>query len=74
MTVTLTVNQGTVLSKATEYIQQLEQANRAMMNEHQQLVERLQTLEAMLQTSGGPRPPQFVPNHGLTLFDPRAFS
>ncbi|KAJ3485451.1 hypothetical protein NLG97_g6813 [Lecanicillium saksenae] len=67
------VSKGTVLSKATEYIQQLEQANRAMMSEHQQLVERLQTLEAMLQTGGG-RPPQFTPNHGLTLFDPRAFS
>lgn len=67
------VSKGTVLSKATEYIQQLEQANRAMMSEHQQLMERLQTLEAMLQTSGT-RPPQFTPNHGLTLFDPRAFS
>ncbi|KAJ6787371.1 hypothetical protein PWT90_06299 [Aphanocladium album] len=67
------VSKGTVLSKATEYIQQLEQANRNMMSEHQQLVERLQTLEAMLQR-GGARPPQFTPSHGLTLFDPRAFS
>ncbi|KAM3548457.1 hypothetical protein ARSEF4850_009403 [Beauveria asiatica] len=47
------VSKGTVLSKATEYIRQLEQANRAMMHERRQLVERLHTLEAMLQNAGG---------------------
>ncbi|OAQ99454.1 hypothetical protein LLEC1_03973 [Akanthomyces lecanii] len=64
---------GTVLSKATEYIQQLEQANRAMANEHQQLMERLHTLEAMLQSSGA-RTAQYTPNHGMNMFDPRGFS
>ncbi len=67
------VSKGTVLSKATEYIQQLEQANRAMANEHQQLMERLHTLEAMLQNSGV-RTPQYTPNHGMNMFDPRGFS
>lgn len=69
----LKVSKGTVLSKATEYIQQLEQANRAMASEHQQLMERLHTLEAMLQNSGT-RTPQYTPNHGMTMFDPRGFS
>ncbi|KAM3480256.1 hypothetical protein MY5147_001321 [Beauveria neobassiana] len=47
------VSKGTVLRQATEYIRQLEQANRAMMMEHQQLVERLHTLEAMLHHQNG---------------------
>ncbi|KAM3503946.1 hypothetical protein MY10362_003891 [Beauveria mimosiformis] len=83
------VSKGTVLSKATEYIRQLEQANRAMMNEHQQLVERLHTLEAMLQNGGNggnggggsggggarcPPPHQYTANHGMAMFDPRGFS
>ncbi|KAM3509070.1 hypothetical protein MY11210_006486 [Beauveria gryllotalpidicola] len=69
------VSKGTVLSKATEYIQQLEQANWAMMNEHQQLIERLHTLEAMLQNGGGRHPPhQYTANHGMAMFDPRGFS
>ncbi|XWW98832.1 hypothetical protein V2A60_006835 [Cordyceps javanica] len=67
------VSKGTVLSKATEYIQQLEQANRLMMNEHQHLIDRLHALEAMLQ-NGGARPPQYTSNHGMNMFDPRGFS
>ncbi|KAM3434060.1 hypothetical protein MY4824_005666 [Beauveria thailandica] len=75
------VSKGTVLSKATEYIRQLEQANRAMMHEHRQLVERLHTLEAMLQNAGGGGvgggrcpPPPCTANHGMAMFDPRGFS
>ncbi|OAA63824.1 Helix-loop-helix DNA-binding protein [Cordyceps fumosorosea ARSEF 2679] len=74
---------GTVLSKATEYIQQLEQANRIMMSEHQQLVDRLRTLEAMLHSAGArpppPPPPQPYSSAGsssnhMHMFDPRGFS
>lgn len=73
------VSKGTVLSKATEYIQQLEQANRTMANEHQQLMERLHTLEAMIQNgqgggNGARPPPQYTPHHGMAMFDPRGFS
>ncbi|ATY67004.1 membrane-tethered transcription factor [Cordyceps militaris] len=74
------VSKGTVLSKATEYIQQLEQANRVMMSEHEQLMDRLHTLEAMLQNGGGgdgrglPPQQQYAPNHGMAMFDPRGFS
>ena len=53
------VSKGTVLGRATEYIQQLEQANRAMADERTRLMEHLQILEAMLQNDGV-RPPQYT--------------
>ncbi|KAM3484343.1 hypothetical protein MY8738_002335 [Beauveria namnaoensis] len=84
------VSKGTVLRQATEYIRQLEQANRAMMMEHQQLVERLHTLEAMLHQNGAggdddddgrrhrhqhPEPQYTAHSHdGMAMFDPRGFS
>ncbi|KAK3175573.1 hypothetical protein K4F52_010155 [Lecanicillium sp. MT-2017a] len=46
---TLKVSKGTILSKATKYIKQLEKANWAMASEHQQLTEKLHALETQLQ-------------------------
>ncbi|OAA62071.1 Helix-loop-helix DNA-binding protein [Akanthomyces lecanii RCEF 1005] len=66
------VSKGTVLGRAAEYIQQLEQANRAMASERTRLMEHLQILEAMLQNDGV-RPPQYTPNHGITLSIPRGY-
>jgi hypothetical protein len=37
------------LSKATEYIKQLEQTNSAMASDNQQLTEKLHALETLLQ-------------------------
>lgn len=42
------VSKGTVLTKATEYIQQLEQRNKAMEAQHQVLLRRLQAVEILL--------------------------
>lgn len=39
---------GTVLTKATEYIHQLEQRNKAMEAQHQILLRRLQAVEILL--------------------------
>ncbi|PFH62404.1 hypothetical protein XA68_13843 [Ophiocordyceps unilateralis] len=65
------VSKGTVLTKATEYIQQLEQKNKAIMLEHQQLARRLQAFEALFNSVS--RQPDLMPNHSMTLFDPRGF-
>ncbi|POR39383.1 Transcription factor CPH2 [Tolypocladium paradoxum] len=65
------VSKGTVLTKATEYIQQLEQRNKAIMMEHQQLARRLQAFEALFNSTA--RQPDLMPNHSMTLFDPRGF-
>ncbi|RDA91004.1 hypothetical protein CP533_3115 [Ophiocordyceps camponoti-saundersi (nom. inval.)] len=62
---------GTVLTKATEYIQQLEQRNKAIMLEHQQLARRLQAFEALFNSMHSQ--PDLMPNHSMTLFDPRGF-
>jgi hypothetical protein len=39
-------------------------------------VERLHTLEAMLQNAAGGRhhPAQYTADHGMAMFDPRGFS
>ncbi|KAH8170935.1 helix-loop-helix DNA-binding domain-containing protein [Sarocladium implicatum] len=42
------VSKGTVLTKATEYIHQLEQRNKAMEAQHQVLLRRLQAVEILL--------------------------
>jgi hypothetical protein len=63
--------QGTVLTKATEYIHHLEKRNRAIMKEHQQLARRLQAFEQLLNAAA--RQPYLMPNHSRTLFDPRGF-
>lgn len=54
------VSKGTVLTKATEYIQQLEQHNKAIMLEHQQLARRLQAFETLFNSAGRP---DLMPNH-----------
>ncbi|KAL6352802.1 hypothetical protein LRP88_13275 [Fusarium phalaenopsidis] len=65
------VSKGTVLTKATEYIQYLERRNKAIMKEHQELARRLQAFEQLLSASA--RQPFLMPNHSRTLFDPRGF-
>ncbi|XP_044716183.1 helix-loop-helix DNA-binding domain-containing protein [Hirsutella rhossiliensis] len=65
------VSKGTVLTKATEYIQQLEQRNKAIMLEHQQLARRLQAFETLFNSAS--RQPDLMPNPSMTLFDPRGF-
>ncbi|KAM0349075.1 hypothetical protein ACHAPU_004010 [Fusarium lateritium] len=65
------VSKGTVLTKATEYIQYLERRNRSIMKEHQELARRLQAFEQLLSASA--RQPFLMPNHSRTLFDPRGF-
>lgn len=63
--------QGTVLTKATEYISYLEKKNRAIMAQHQQLSRRLAAFEQLLSQTA--RPTFQMPNYSRTLFDPRAF-
>lgn len=63
--------QGTVLTKATEYISYLEKKNRAIMLQHQQLSRRLAAFEQLLSQTA--RPTFQMPNYSRTLFDPRAF-
>lgn len=65
------VSKGTVLTKATEYIQYLERRNRVIMKEHQELARRLQAFEQLLSASA--RQPFLMPNHSRTIFDPRGF-
>ena len=43
---------GTILSRATEYIHELEQINRVIASEHHGLMQRMRDLEALLQESG----------------------
>ncbi|KAB5566582.1 helix-loop-helix DNA-binding domain-containing protein [Coniochaeta sp. 2T2.1] len=65
------VSKGTVLTKATEYIQQLERRNKQIMAEHQTLSRRLQAFEQLLAAQA--RPAFRVPDYSRALFDPRAF-
>ncbi|KAM0472831.1 hypothetical protein ACHAPX_008508 [Trichoderma viride] len=64
------VSKGTVLTKATEYIHQLEQRNKDIMSEHKQLARRLQAFEALLNDS---MRVDIMPSHSMALFDPRGF-
>jgi hypothetical protein len=67
-----TITQGTILTKAVEYIHQLERRNRTILREHQELARRLQAFEQLFAATA--RPAAFVmPNYSRTLFDPRAF-
>lgn len=66
------ISKGTVLTKATEYIHQLEARNKAIMQEHQQLARRLQAFETLLNSTGS-QADLMMPNHSMTLFDPRGF-
>ena len=65
------VSKGTVLTKATEYIQQLEKKNRTITKQHQELTKRLQALEQLLAATA--RPAFTMPSYSRTLFDPRGF-
>lgn len=62
---------GTVLTKATEYIHQLERRNRQIMQEHRKLSQRLQAFEQLLSATA--RPTYTMPSYSRTLFDPRGF-
>ncbi|GAB0135809.1 hypothetical protein EsDP_00004134 [Epichloe bromicola] len=66
------ISKGTVLTKATEYIHQLEARNKAIVQEHQQLSRRIQAFETLLNTTGS-QADLMMPNHSMTLFDPRGF-
>lgn len=63
--------QGMILLKATEYIQQLEKRNKAIMKEHQELSRRLQAFEQLLTSTA--RQSYAMPTYSRTLFDPRGF-
>lgn len=65
------VSKGTVLTKATEYINYLEKKNEAILAQHQQLSRRLAAFEQLLSQTA--RPTFQMPNYSRTLFDPRAF-
>ena len=64
-------SQGTVMTKATEYIHVLERRNKAIMREHQDLSRRLQAFEQLLNATA--RQPFPMPSYSRTLFDPRGF-
>ncbi|EPE06024.1 helix-loop-helix dna-binding domain-containing protein [Ophiostoma piceae UAMH 11346] len=65
------VSKGTVLTKATDYIHQLEKKQQAIMRQHQELSRRLQAFEQLLNAAA--RPTFQMPNYSRALFDPRAF-
>ncbi|KAL5598569.1 hypothetical protein BROUX41_003504 [Berkeleyomyces rouxiae] len=65
------VSKGTVLTKATDYIHNLERRNKAIMKEHQDLSRRLQAFEQLLNATA--RQPFLMPNYSRALFDPRGF-
>ncbi|KAK5662024.1 hypothetical protein OQA88_10136 [Cercophora sp. LCS_1] len=65
------VSKGTVLTKATEYIHQLERRNKQIMQEHRKLRERLNAFEQLLNATA--RPTYQMPTYSRTLFDPRGF-
>lgn len=65
------MTQGTVLTKATEYIHHLERRNKQILNQHQELSRRLHAFEQLLAAQA--RPTFQVPDYSRTLFDPRGF-
>lgn len=65
---TLTLMQGTILTKATEYIHQLERRNRSMAHKNEELLRRLQAFEQLLGASAAPTwQPQ---GYGAAVFNP----
>ena len=66
------VSKGTVLSKATEYIHQLERRNRAMALKNDELSRRLQAFEQLI-GSGAVGPGWQPPGFGPAVFNPRPF-
>ncbi|RYP15594.1 hypothetical protein DL765_005632 [Monosporascus sp. GIB2] len=66
------VSKGTVLSKATEYIHQLERRNRSMAQKNEELARRLQAFEQLVgaTAAGQTWPPQ---PFGAPIFNPSPF-
>ena len=69
---TNTTNQGTILTKATEYIHQLERRNRNMAHKNDELTRRLQAFEQLL-GAGHPAPNWHTQGYGTAVFNPRGF-
>ncbi|KAI2628616.1 HLH-domain-containing protein [Hypoxylon sp. NC1633] len=66
------VSKGTVLTKATEYIHQLERRNRSMAQKNEELARRLHAFEQLV---GAAPAPNWAPQgYGASVFNPRAFS
>ncbi|KAK0628977.1 helix-loop-helix DNA-binding domain-containing protein [Bombardia bombarda] len=68
---TAKVSKGTILTKATEYIQFLERKNKMIAQEHIELSRRLQAFEQLLNATA--RASYQMPNYSRSLFDPRGF-
>jgi hypothetical protein len=68
----LTILQGTVLTKATEYIHHLERRNRSMTNKNEELLRRLQAFEQLLGAS--PAPSWQPQGYGAAVFNPNRFT
>jgi hypothetical protein len=66
-------SKGTVLSKATEYIHQLERRNRSMAQKNEELTRRLQAFEQLVGV-GAPGPNWQPQTFSATSFDPRGFA
>ncbi|KAI1338480.1 HLH-domain-containing protein [Xylariaceae sp. FL0016] len=63
------VSKGTVLTKATEYIHQLERRNRSMSQKNEELARRLHAFEQLVGATPGPNwQPQ---GYGAAVFNPR---
>ncbi|KAI1078818.1 HLH-domain-containing protein [Whalleya microplaca] len=66
------VSKGTILTKATEYIHQLERRNRSMAQKNEELARRLHAFEQLV---GAAPAPNWAPQgYGASVFNPRAFS
>ncbi|KAK3955605.1 helix-loop-helix DNA-binding domain-containing protein [Pseudoneurospora amorphoporcata] len=65
------VSKGTILTKATEYIHQLERRNKQITQEHRELSRRLQAFEQLLNHTAATA--YQMPAYSRTLFDPRGF-
>ncbi|KAI0004353.1 HLH-domain-containing protein [Xylariaceae sp. FL0662B] len=66
------VSKGTILTKATEYIHQLERRNRSMAQKNEELARRLHAFEQLV---GAAPAPNWAPQgYGQSVFNPRAFS
>ncbi|KAI0129638.1 helix-loop-helix DNA-binding domain-containing protein [Xylariales sp. AK1849] len=66
------VSKGTVLTKATEYIHQLERRNRSMAHKNDELLRRLQAFEQLLGAS--PAPTWQPQGYGTAVFNPTRYS
>lgn len=67
----LTQIQGTVLTKATEYIQYLERQNKEIVLEHRNLTRRVQAIDQIMAATV--QQVYGMPAYSQTLFDPRGF-